>query len=275
VKRAEVFSRAARALLDSRLAWLLLLCGLLWVAGRRASEALARDPRFLARPEALRLPAPAWGGDEVIAPVRERLLRLGPVNLFDPRFEERIRGAVEPVPGVARVTEIRRFWPNRYGISFRLHRPVAVVRQGNDEIPVTGRGVALPPGPYARASAPLFRITGVREPAPPPGTPWPSEALADGLAALAQIAPHLERVRPLLLDRVDVAGAHDPRRGVVLRGGAEINVLWGRPRSLVGENPVDKKVRLLAIAADHADAVRGYDVDVRFDSVFLRESPVE
>jgi hypothetical protein len=146
---------------------------------------------------------------------------------------------------------------------------------GQDEIPVTARGVALPPGPYAQASKGLFRITGVRDPAPRPGTAWRSEALADGLAALAQIAPHLERVRPLLLDRVDVGQAHDPRGGVILRGGAEIDVLWGRPRSLVGENPVEKKIRLLAIAADHADSVRGYDVDVRFDSVFLRESPVE
>jgi hypothetical protein len=197
------------------------------------------------------------------------------VNLFDRRFEERIRGALAQVPGVARVNEVRRHWPNRYSISVRLYRPVAVVLQRDRQIPVTGRGVALPHGPYERACEGLVRITGVKEEAPKAGQPWRSEALQDALATLLQVGPHLDRLRPLLLDRIDVSAAGDPRRGVVLRGGDSTAVLWGRPRAAVGENPVASKIRHLEVAADHVDEVRGLEIDVRFAALYLRESQVE
>ena len=76
-----------RALLDSRWLWLLLGCGLAWTGGRWTVRSLARDPRFLARPEAIAAGGPAWGGEAVVRPVLDRLRMLGPVNLFDPHFE--------------------------------------------------------------------------------------------------------------------------------------------------------------------------------------------
>lgn len=273
--RGDAAAAVIRGFLSSRLVWIALSCGLLWVAARRAQEGLARDPRFLARPTGLEARGPAWGGDEILRPVRDRLRRLGPLNLFDPRFEEKVRSALAEVPGIARVHDVRRQWPNRYGISFRLYRPAAVVLWKDRPIPVTGRGVALPYEPYARACEGLLRITGVPEAPPRPGEPWRSEALLDGLATLFQIAPHLDRVRPLLLDRIDVLGARNPRKGVVLRGEARIDVLWGRPRAPVGENPVAKKASLLEIAASSAEALRGQTVDVRFNAILLRQSPSE
>ncbi len=264
---------AVRAVLTSRLVWIALSCGLLWVAARRAQEGLARDPRFLALPQGLDARGPAWGGDEVLKPVRDRLLRLGPLNLFDPRFEEKIRAALAEVPGVACVHDVRRHWPDRYGVSFRIYRPVAVVMWKGRMVPVTGKGVVLPYEPYARASEPLLRITGVKEPPPKPGEPWRSEALDDGLATLFQIGPYLDKLRPLLLDTIDVAAAKQPRRGVALRGAAKVEVLWGRPRAPVGENAVGKKASLLEIAASSAEALRGQTVDVRFNAILLRQSP--
>ncbi|MFI5402846.1 MAG: hypothetical protein ACHQ1G_07920 [Planctomycetota bacterium] len=264
---------AIRGLLSSRIAWVALLSGLLWVAARRAQEGLAKDPRFLAMPMGLDARGPSWGSDEVLKPVRERLERLGPMNLFDPRFEEKIRGALGEVPGIAAVHDVRRHWPNRYSVSFRLYRPVAVVVWKDRVVPVTGKGVALPHEPYARASEGLLTITGVAEPPPKAGEPWRSEALLDGLATLCQIAPHLDRLRPLLLDTIDVAAAGKPRKGVVLHGEALVDVLWGRPRAPVGENPVTKKASLLEIAASSAAALRGQTVDVRFNTILLRQSP--
>jgi hypothetical protein len=264
-----------RAFLSSRILWVALGCGLLWVAARRAQEGLAQDPRFLALPTGLDAHGPAWAGDEVLKPVRARLERLGPLNLFDPRFEAKVRAALAEVPGVAAVHDVRRHWPNRYGVSLRLYRPVAVVACRDRTIPVTGKGVALPYEPYARACEGLLRITGVPEPPPKPGEAWRSEALADGLATLFQVAPHMDRLRPLLLDRIDVAGARNQRRGIVLRGEALVDVLWGRPRAPVGENPVAKKVSLLEIAASNAESLRGQTVDVRFNAILLRQSPSE
>jgi hypothetical protein len=270
--KGDGVAAAAKALLSSRLLWIALLSGLLWVGARRAQEGLARDPRFLAVPAGLDARGPSWGGDEVLRPVRERLKRLGPINLFDRRFEAKVRAALAEVPGVACVHDVRRHWPDRYGVSFRLYRPVAVAVVGGREIPVTGKGVALPYEPYARASEGLFRITGIAEAPPAPGKAWRSEALLDGLATVRQLAPHLDRVHPLLLGRIDVSRARDPKRGVLLGGDADVTVLWGRPRAAVGENPVEKKLSLLEIAASNMRAVEGQAVDVRFDTIYLRQS---
>lgn len=272
-RKGEALASAAKAFLSSRLLWIGAAAALLWIGARRAQDSLAKDPRFLATPLGLEARGPVWGGDEVLRPVRERLRRLGPINLFDRAFEEKVRGALDDVPGIARVHDVERHWPNRYAVSFRLYRPVAVAVVKGREIPVTGKGVALPYEPYARACEGLFRITGVAEAPPPLGKPWRSEALLDGLATLAQLAPHLDRIHPLLLGRIDVSHARDPKRGVVLRGDAEVTVFWGRPRAPVGENPVEKKLSLLEIAASNIRAVQGQAVDVRFDTIFLRQSP--
>jgi hypothetical protein len=270
--RGDALASAAKALLSSRLLWIALGCGLLWVGARRAQESLAKDPRFLAVPTGLDVRGPSWGGDEVLRPVRERLKRLGPINLFDRRFEEKVRAALAEVPGVACVHDVRRHWPDRYGVSFRLYRPVAVAVVGKREIPVTGKGVALPYEPYARACEGLFRIAGIPEAPPPAGKTWRSEALLDGLATLRQLGPNLDRIHPLLLGRIDVSRARDPRKGVVLLGEADVTVLWGRPRASIGENPVEKKLSLLEIAASNVRSVQGQAVDVRFDTIYLRQS---
>jgi len=273
--KGDALAAAARAFLSSRLLWIALALGLVWVGARRAQDGLAKDPRFLAHPMGLDARGPAWGGDEVLDPVRDRLRRLGPINPFDRHFEEKVRAALAEVPGISCVHDVRRHWPNRYGVSFRLYRPVAVVRCGDREVPVTGRGVALPYRPYARACEGLFRITGVREAPPREGAAWRSDALAEGLATLAQILPHLDRVQPLLLDTIDVSGAGDRRKGVTLSGQAGVTVLYGLPRRPVGENPVGKKISLMEIAASNVRAVEGRTVDVRFGAIFLRESPSE
>jgi hypothetical protein len=266
-----------RALLDSRWLWLLLGCGLLWTGGRWTVRSLARDPRFLARPEAIMAGGPAWGGEAVVQPVLDRLRALGPVNLFDPHFEPRIRSALAEVPGVARIGRIRRDWPRRYAVDVRFHRPVAVVRQGSWRVkrrhyglPVTADGVALPLAPYVQATAGVLKIDGVDESPPALGRAWQSEALADGLATVAQLTPHLERLAPLGIAAVDVTDTRDARRGVLLRGADGTTVRWGRPRARVGENSVAKKVGYLVTAARHLERVRGFEIDVRYGSLYLR-----
>ena len=262
-------------ILESRILWLLLGCLLFWVASRRAVEGLARDSRFLARPATLEARGPRWGGDDVAKPVLARLESLGPINLFDPGFEEKVRGALGEVPGVSLVREIRRIWPDQYTVSLRFHRPVAVVISGDRLIPVTARGVVLPYEPYRLASRGLVGITGVEAPPPALGLEWKDDALTDALVTLKQLAPYLDELAPLGIDTIDVSQADNPRRGVVVRGLDETTIRWGRPRAEVGENPVARKVDHLRVAARHLEQVRGFEIDVRYGMLYLRESSVQ
>ncbi len=54
--RGDMVAAILRGLLSSKLVWVALSCGLLFVAARRAQEGLAKDPRFLARPIAKGFP---------------------------------------------------------------------------------------------------------------------------------------------------------------------------------------------------------------------------
>ena len=59
-----------RALLDSRLAWTVLGCMLLWSLGGVVVRGLARDPRFRADPSRLALEGPAEAPLAGVAPDR-------------------------------------------------------------------------------------------------------------------------------------------------------------------------------------------------------------
>jgi hypothetical protein len=254
------------------LLWCLLALALVVWGSRAAARSLARDTRFFARPSLQDASGPAWGGREVLEPVLARLDALGPVNLFDPAFEDRIEGALLELPGIARVDGIRRLWPNRYAVSCTLRRPCAVVRHGGRLLPVTAQRVVLPLEPYRHAVRKLPVIAGLsgRE-APEPGATWESERLADGIATAAQLAPHGVTLAPLGLHTIDVREADDPRQGVVLRGADDIAVRWGRPRAKVGENSVGRKLSYLRMAAEKIDQVRGYEIDVRWGALYLRD----
>ena len=256
-----------RAVLLSWVPWVVLGAAGLWSLTGIAMRGLARDPRFDARPVTV-VNGPVWGGTEAVAPIAARLKALGPLNLFDPAFEERIRGALGEVPGVAGVDSIRRLWPRRYAVDFTLRRPVAVV----GETPVTADAVVLPVLPYARAVRGLFVIEGLDQTPPPPGARWESELLSDAIATLLQLGPFLDDVARLGIHAIDVSEADDPRRGVVLLGADGIRVRWGRPRAAIGENPVERKIAFLRIAAASVERVRGMEVDVRYRDLYLRES---
>ena len=100
-----------RRLLVSRLLWTVMVVFGMWSLTNIALRGLAKDTRFLASSDFTHARGPAWGGDLVLEPVIARLERLGPVNLFDQKFEDKVRGALGEVPGVASVTRIRRYWP--------------------------------------------------------------------------------------------------------------------------------------------------------------------
>lgn len=252
--------------------WCLLALALIVWGSRAAARSLARDTRFFARPSFQNASGPAWGGEEVLAPVLARLDALGPINLFDPGFESRIEAALAEVPGIARVDGIRRLWPDRYAVSCTLRRPCAVVRHGGRFHPVTPQGIVLPFEPYRHAVRTLPVIAGLEgRDVPAPGAVWESKRLADGIATVRQLAPYGATLASLGIHTVDVAQADDPRKGVVLHGRDDIVVRWGRPRAKVGENSVGRKLSFLRMAAGQIEQVRGYEIDVRWGAICLRD----
>jgi len=260
-----------RGLARSRIAGLALLLGIAWAGGRAAVGALAKDPRFLARPDWPRVRGPAWAGRESVAPVVDRLRRLGPINLFDPDGAGKVRRALLELPDVARVGVFEKLWPARYAVHFTLRRPAAVVTQGRREIPVTITARVLSLAPNRRTLRGLLRVAGIGGAAPAPGAVWSVPALLDALATVRQLAAHRRVAASLGLHTIDVAGSGDPLRGVVLRGRDGLAILWGRPRALVGENPVETKIAFLRIAAKKLDLIRGREFDVRFQTPALRQ----
>ena len=260
-----------RELIASRLVWILAVILIVYFGAQALRRGLARDRRFFALPTQMQIHGPAWGDEAIVTPVSERLEALGPINLFDDRFEERIKEALDEVPGVRRVVRIRRLWPRRYAVDVVLHRPHAVVRRQGARIPVTADLTRLPFAPYKRAAENLFVVTGVGSRPPDAGRIWRDPSLSAGLAALAQIEPYFEELAPLGLSRIDVSGASDSRRGVVLYGIDGIRVRWGRPHASVRENPVATKIAFLRLVASDIERVRGKEIDVRFGTLYLRE----
>lgn len=260
-----------RAVLSSRTLWTSMAFLMIWSLTRIALRGLSRDPRFDAYPDRVQAEGPAWAGTDMLHPVVARLEALGRVNLFDPRFDERVRGALLELPCVDSVNEVRKLWPSRYSAAVTLRRPTAVVVIGELRTPVTAAGVALPAGPYAYASRGLLEIRGVPGTAPAAGQIWRSNELTAGLATVAQLMPHLDALAPLELACVEVSEAEVARSGVYLYGGEGISVRWGRPLQTVGENPVERKLTFLKIAAGQVDRVRGLETDVRFSKLYCRQ----
>jgi len=275
-EKAGAWARQAReisdTLVNSRSTWIALIVVVSFFGMRALQRGLLHDTRFLAYPTEVSLAAPAWADIAVVAPLEDQLRALGPISLFDSRFDGKIRGALEALPGVERVRRVRRHWPRRYSVEVELRRPYAVITCRNASHPVTFDQIVLPQKPYAEISAGLFRIGPVPGDAPVAGERWRHGAVRIGLDTLAEIAPHLAELAPLGLRRIDVSGARDQSQGVVLLGIDGIRVRWGRPGSRVRENPVAKKIAYLIEVAADLDRVRGREIDVRYGTLYLRNS---
>ncbi len=259
-------------LANSRATWIALIVVGSFFGMRALQRGLLHDTRFLAFPTEVSLAAPAWGDIAVVAPLEDQLRALGPISLFDSRFDQKIRRALEVLPGVERVHRVRRHWPRRYSLEVELRRPYAVLATADASHPVTFDQIVLPAKAYAGISSGLFRIGPVPGDAPVAGERWRHGAVRIGLDTLAEIAPHLADLAPLGLYRIDVSGARDQRQGVVLLGSDGIRVRWGRPGPGVRENSVAKKIAYLIEVAEDLERVRGREIDVRYGTLYLRKS---
>jgi hypothetical protein len=266
-----------RALADSRfmrtLLWSSVGVAVLLAFSGVARQGLSRDPRFIVQPDSVRARLPEWADPELDDDVNRRLRALGPLSLLDRQFESKVRGALEGCPVVDRVRSVRRQWPRSYSVEIIYRRPAVVIERAGERIPMTWDGVRLPADAYPEAARLLYPIRGVLGDLPELGQRLVSEAFADGVATLQQIAPYLGELKGLDIQAIDVGEVHHANRGVILRTRSSIDVRWGRPRAPVGENSVETKIHYLLAAQGRMSTLKGFRIDVRFDQPYVRELP--
>jgi hypothetical protein len=268
VVRAVANSRAARTLL-----WTSVGIAMLVAISGIAHRSLSKEPRFIAQPGRTGARLPAWADPELDDDVNRRLRALGPLSLLDVRFESKIRGALEGCPVVARVRRVRRQWPASYSVDIIYRRPAVVIERAGKRILMTWDGVRLPAGSYPSAVGRLYPIRGVIGDLPAPGQRLVNDAFDDGIATLQQLAPYLGELSGLGIVAIDVGEVRSSNLGVILRTRAGIDVWWGRPRAVVGENTVETKVHYLLAAQERMDELKDFRIDVRFDEPYVRELP--
>jgi hypothetical protein len=128
-------------------------------------------------------------------------------------------------------------------------------------------------------AAGCYEIAGVDGPTPEVGTIWNHAGVRAALDVIKSLeAYRVDRV--LLVSRIDVSnvgGKKDARESEILCWTASgVPVAWGRPSTttLYGENPVETKMKLLALALEAFPGLRGLErVDLRFDRVVVRPRP--
>jgi len=261
-------SRAVRTLL-----WTCVGIALLLAFAGVAHRGLARDSRFIAQPGRTVARLPAWADPELDDDVNRRLRSLGPLSLLDLQFESRIRGVLEGCPVIDRIRRVRRQWPSSYSVEIIYRRPAVVIERAGKRIPMTWDGVRLPAGAYPDAAKRLYPIRGIEGELPAPGQRLESAAFDDGIATLQQLSPYLSELSGLGILAIDVSEVSHSNRGVILRTRSGIDVRWGRPRAIVGENSVETKVHYLLAAQERMDELKEFRIDVRFSQPYVRESP--
>lgn len=268
VVRAVADSRAARVLLWSSVSIALLLS----FAGP-AQRGLSRDPRFIVHPDSFGARLPDWADPELDDDINQRLRSLGALSLLDVQFESKIRGALEGCSVIDRIRSVRREWPRSFSLEIIYHRPAVVIERAGERIPMTWEGVRLPAESYPGAVRTLYPIRGLVGDLPAPGDRLVNTAFSDGVATLRQLAPYLSELQDLGILAVDVSEVGLDGRGVMLRTKAKIDIRWGRPRAIVGENSVETKISFLLAAQERRDDLKGLRIDVRFDEPYVRELP--
>jgi len=180
----------------------------------------ARDPAFAVGGETWE-----WGGAARHCPeAHGELARLGRLargrSLFDPALAGDVREAYLASPWVREVLEVRREFPNRLAVDFRLRQPVAQAWQARRFWLVDEEGVALP-APEGGQAWPAPGLPEIVEGTPGalgdrpsrPGEAWNARGLRDALGLLMAVwsSPLADAVSPA---RVTVyAGTYRDRSG--------------------------------------------------------------
>lgn len=181
----------------------------LWRASARGPDA------FVVVPQAIESERqPRW----LPAAEVERINSLGKAvrgrSLLDPDLPTDLAACYMESPWVARVSYVRRAYPNKLLVELVLRRPVAAVDSpSGPPVVLDKEGVRLPVSANPEG---LVRLTGVGSNPPPPGKLWSDVRVTDGLRVL-------ERYKRLLASDGRLGPSFSP---VEVRVGN-----WSRPSS--------------------------------------------
>ena len=220
-----------------------------WIPLERALEDYASrvkaDP--VLRDDVVLADAPAWMTQAVRLRVADTVAAQVSEDPLDGRTLRWAAAALEQVPWVAHVEQVRRTGDGTVEVRAAYRRPLAVVEARDGYHLVDAAGVRLP-GLYFReqlSELPLPLIVGVTD-APPgrPGERWAGTDLQAGLDLVELLAgePYFDQIRAFDVSRRDARG----RLRLALRTESGL-VRWGLPpgrEQAIEPGPAEKMARL-------------------------------
>jgi hypothetical protein len=256
---ARLWSLLGQRTQSTALVVLLTAMGVFWYAvWRWVRDTVLASPEYSVAPANVEItPLPAW----IRSDLRAEIFRDGnlnpPLSIMDDNLTRRIAEAFSLHPWVAKVRQVRKFYPARVEVELVYRKPVAMVVVQDGLRPVDVEGVHLPTGDFCPLDADRYpRLTGVTStPVGPVGTPWGDPRVVGGAQIAAAFGPDWQELK---LDHIAATNLAEPGHPndclyeIFTPSGTRI--LWGRaPGSdLPGEVPAaDKVLRLKRYLAEN------------------------
>jgi hypothetical protein len=275
---------SARAALDPRwglVAIVLAVAATFWFLFSLARDIDAADFTHLDL-DAVRVDSgPGWVDPRWETWVEQRVRELPAMNADDAASPDALRGALEELPFVAEVSEVRVLWPDGVRAELRWREPAACVRTGDGFAVVSVEGVVLPgewsaPPPRRFGHLPMLAGAAAERGELESGAWLSSPCWEDGLSVARALATTLAaddwiRLGRIVIDAREGREASVEKPGVVLWLEGGRRAYFGRSpnRNEPGELPVERKCaslsRALRLLDDGPTSLDWELADLRWD----------
>jgi|YNPNPStandDraft_1061719.scaffolds.fasta_scaffold03207_7 hypothetical protein len=234
----------------------------------RFGNAIVQASRFQLSPDSLDLGEfPPW----IHHDIRPELLLIAfpdkGGNILQRDVLAKIASAAEEHPWVRKVSDLRKFYPNRIHAAIEWRQPVAMVRIAEGLLPVDANGVLLPSRDFTPVEAAQYpRIVGAYPlPSGPAGHNWGDVRISQA-ASLAELLFSDWKKYGFRQIELGPEGTND-EFVIVTHSGSRI--LWGHPPAVAvarEASPEEKMQRLHAYYREHGsfDGIDGpQEIDLR------------
>ncbi len=224
---------------------------------------------------------PGWVDPRWESWVEQRVRELPAMNADDAASPDALRGALEELPFVAEVGDVRVLWPDGVRAELRWREPAACVRTGDGFAVVSVEGVVLPgewsaPPPRRFGHLPVLAGAAAERAELESGAWLASPCWEDGLSVARALARNLAaddwiRLGRIVIDAREARDASVENPGVVLwlEGGRRAHFGRSPNHGEPGELPVERKcaslARALRLLDDGPSRLDWELVDLRWD----------
>jgi hypothetical protein len=231
---------------------------------------------------------PEWMSPMLADEIKKCADLKGVFSMFEPRVAERIAQAFGKSPWVARVTQVKKEFPNRISMRFAIRRPLAVAKSNGQTYMLDADGVVLSPDLYQwpkdfPAGPPIIPDPSVEMPAP--GGRCADPGVQAGIDLLFFLLRNrVDRMLELAaIDVTNIGGrlsGKEPEMVLWASAGTptahegQVRIKWGRPPSQIncGEvSPHEKLANLVLVFKNEGRHFNELDyADIRWDRAYVK-----